>query len=311
MGLYFTAVIAITTLSLVSVFYPYPPWLLERIQGTWEWSDMPTPRLLHCLKIIFITFLVHCLIHFICRCCFRTFFERYYTLPFPERITLSEKVLSSIHGFVLGTSALNLLLVQQVWSGNVFGRFPVILDYLFCFSAGYELYDLGTMILQDYYNDDPKLKNENVFWIHHSSMLFGYTIAMFKRKMGFAAVVMMVTELTVLPSNAHWYFKAFFHRDTRAFHFNQGLRLWCFVWLRLFTAPMVLVAFIMNIDQFWYEEDAITKTTAVIILVLLGIMNVTWTNQMISLYRKRVRLQDKRRMALEAAQQANKTKKQS
>jgi len=191
--------------------------------------------------------------------------------------------------------------VKQVWSGDVFGQFPVILDYLFCFSAGYELYDLGTMLLQDYYY--PKY-NEGVFWVHHSSMLIGYTIAMFKRKMGFAAVVMMVTELTVLPSNAHWYLKAFIHQDTRAFHFNQGLRLWCFVFLRLFTAPMVFIAFIMNLDQFWYDEDLITKITAIGITLILGVMNVVWTKTMLHLYRKRVRLADKRKLALEKAKRA-------
>lgn len=89
--LYFTGLSIVGVLTLISMFYPYPPWLLERIKGTWEWSDMPTPRLIHCLKITGITFLGHVLIHFICRCCFKTFFERYYTLPFPERITLSEK----------------------------------------------------------------------------------------------------------------------------------------------------------------------------------------------------------------------------
>ena len=130
--------------------------------------------------------------------------------------------------------------------------------------------------------------------------------------MGFAAVVMMVTELTVLPSNAHWYFKAFFARDTRAFHFNQGLRLWCFVFLRLFTAPFVFIAIIMNIDQFWYDEDLVTKITAIAIVFVLGVMNINWTKQMISLYGKRVRLRDKRRAALEAlAQQSAESKKEA
>lgn len=96
----------------------------------------------------------------------------------------SNRVLSSIHGFVLGTSALNLLLFHQVWANDIFGQFPVILDYLFCFSAGYEVYDLGTMILQDFYvkkskvPDSEKQYNDRVFWVHHSSMILGYAIAM-------------------------------------------------------------------------------------------------------------------------------------
>ena len=72
--------------------------------------------------------------------------------------------------------AVNLLIVQQVWADDIFGRFPAILDYVFCFSCGYELYDLGTMILQDVYTRKPY--NEGVFWVHHTSMLIGYALAM-------------------------------------------------------------------------------------------------------------------------------------
>ena len=50
-----------------------------------------------------------------------------------------------------------------------------MLDYLFCYSIGYEIYDLGTMILQDLYV--PKY-NEGVFWVHHTSMIIGYVIVL-------------------------------------------------------------------------------------------------------------------------------------
>jgi len=119
--------------------------------------------------------------------------------------------------------------------------------------------------------------------------------------MGYGAALLMVTELTVLPSNAHWYLKAFCNQDTRAFHFNQGLRLWCFIFLRLFTAPVVLVSMALNYQQFWYE-DWVSKAACIIISVLLGFMNVSWTQTMLQLYRKRTRLRDKRLLANKVAQ---------
>ena len=122
--------------------------------------------------------------------------------------------------------------------------------------------------------------------------------------MGFGAVVLMVTEITVLPSNFHWYLKASNNTDTRAFHFNQGLRLWCFLLFRVFIAPIVLVALGLNYHQFWYDEDAVTKGAVIVITLLLGGMNVMWTKTIIQLYRKRTRLRDKLRAKEEAAKKA-------
>lgn len=120
--------------------------------------------------------------------------------------------------------------------------------------------------------------------------------------MAFGAVLLMVTEITVLPSNAHWYLKASCNQDTRAFHFNQGLRLWCFLIFRLFIAPLLFVTLAWNYHQFWYEEDVVTKVAVTIITTLLGSMNIMWTKTMAQLYRKRTRLRDKRIAKLQKAQ---------
>ena len=205
---------------------------------------------------------------------------------------------------MLGTAAINLLVIQKVWEQDIFQSYPHVLDYVFCFSAGYELYDLGTMVLQDMY---VRNYNEGVFWIHHTSMLIGYSVAMWKRTMGYGAALLMVTELTVLPSNAHWYLKAFCNHNTRAFHFNQGLRLWCFVFLRLFTAPVVLLSIALNWEQFWNEEPLLSQVASVVITLLLGYMNVSWTKSMIHLYQKRTTLREK--LARQAAEGSAKSQK--
>lgn len=112
--------------------------------------------------------------------------------------------------------------------------------------------------------------------------------------MAFVATVLLITELTVLPSNAHWYIKYMGGQDTRAFHFNQGLRMWSFVLLRLFTVPTIYILFAIHYQDF-LNEDLIVQVAAVIISALLGFMNVNWTKTMVLLYRKRTRLVDKRR----------------
>ena len=90
-ALYFVQLAVMTVLCVWAILYPIPPWLLENVTGSWEWSDMPTPRLIRCITVVLMSFAGHCAVHFVCRCVFRLFFDRYYTLPYPSRVTLSEK----------------------------------------------------------------------------------------------------------------------------------------------------------------------------------------------------------------------------
>ena len=88
---YFTGFTIMAILCFTSVVFPYPQEYTTKILGSWEWKDMPTPRLIKCAKIVLVSALGNALIHFICRCCYRTFSDRYYTMPFESRVTLSEK----------------------------------------------------------------------------------------------------------------------------------------------------------------------------------------------------------------------------
>jgi len=108
-------------------------------------------------------------------------------------------------------------------------------------------------------------------------------------KLAFVASLMLITELTVLPSNVHWYLKVMGKKDTRAFHFNQGLRLWSYIGLRLWTAPFAFYRLWQQWEQFM-QEELFLRAAACIITVLLGAMNLHWTYLMFRLYRKRERL---------------------
>ena len=67
---------------------------------------------------------------------------------------------------------------EDGWYGNTYSDFTKESERknFLKFLRKYELYDLGTMILQDVYTRKPY--NEGVFWVHHTSMLIGYALAM-------------------------------------------------------------------------------------------------------------------------------------
>lgn len=104
---------------------------------------------------------------------------------------------------------------------------------------------------------------------------------------------MLITELTVLPSNLHWYLKTFKLKATRLFHFNQGLRLWSFIILRLPVPAFVLYKLFSQFDKF-QEQVALARYTVVVSVICLSLMNIYWTYQMMILYLGRTTLKQER-----------------
>mmetsp|Transcript_15454 Transcript_15454/g.60417 ORF Transcript_15454/g.60417 Transcript_15454/m.60417 type:complete len:331 (-) Transcript_15454:65-1057(-) len=242
-------------------------------------------RLQNCLMVVVGTVVFCTGTHVVSRFVWRAVLPDYYSIPFADRVSLSEKVLSSIHGFVVGTAAINHVFVENLWATNLIRVYPLSLDWIYSFSAGYEIYDLATMAMQR--------DSSIAMWVHHTLILIGYSLVMSYRRMAFVSTIMLITELTVLPSNLHWYLKTLGQKDTRAFHFNQGLRLWSFIVLRLFTAPYVLYELLKQGSEVLVNEDAVTVAAAFLIPALLGMMNIYWTKTMYTLYSRRTRLRDK------------------
>lgn len=213
-------------------------------------------RLRDCLYVVAGTVAFCTVTHVASRFAWRTVLPKYYSIPFADRVSLSEKVLSSIHGFVVGSAAINHVFVENYWATDLITVYPMTLDWIYSFSAGYEIYDLATMALQR--------DNSIAMWVHHSLILIGYYMVMSYKRMAFVSTIMLITELTVLPSNLHWYLKTLGQKDTRAFHFNQGLRLWSFVVLRLFTAPYVLFELLNHRADLLAHNDTVTDRKSVV-----------------------------------------------
>eukprot|EP01095_Lingulamoeba_sp_RSL-Kostka_P012061 TRINITY_DN4722_c0_g1_i1.p1 TRINITY_DN4722_c0_g1~~TRINITY_DN4722_c0_g1_i1.p1 ORF type:complete len:375 (+),score=64.53 TRINITY_DN4722_c0_g1_i1:24-1127(+) len=247
-------------------------------------GNLTSERFIKCIFFISISFSIFTLIHFASRSMWRKFYKGYDNLSLSDRIALSEKVNSTIHGLVVGIWSINLVFIENLWKEDIIKIFPNATDWVLCFSIGYEIYDLGAMAVQ---RSDPL-----EMWIHHYAMILGYTLCMWYKRMSFCCIILLVTELTVVPSNLHWYMKIFAVKDTRAFHFNQGLRLWSFVFFRIFTVPYIFYRVYHQFDDM-FNEDMIIILATLTIPLLLGGLNVYWTWTLQHLYRKRTRLKDK------------------
>eukprot|EP01094_Clydonella_sp_ATCC50884_P017678 TRINITY_DN3121_c0_g2_i1.p1 TRINITY_DN3121_c0_g2~~TRINITY_DN3121_c0_g2_i1.p1 ORF type:complete len:296 (+),score=112.06 TRINITY_DN3121_c0_g2_i1:268-1155(+) len=237
-------------------------------------------------------FLLCVAFHFAFRAFFKRYFrDAYYTLNKSDRISLAEKTMSTAHGLLVGILAIKLIWVDDVWKEDVVDAWHPLLAWLFGTSSGYEVYDMLTM----YFQYDQGI----LMWIHHLVIVLGYQICLTTHLMSFMAVLLLITELTVLPSNIHWYLKVLGKKDTRAFHFNQGLRLWSFVVLRLFMVPYALTRLYFERERF-LELSLWVQCTAIGIACTLGYMNLHWTRLLWKIYQKRERLwQTRLRQAVE------------
>ena len=119
---------------------------------------------------------------------------------------------------------------------------------------------------------------------------------------------MLITELTVIPNNLHWYFKTLKYTMTRAFHFNYALRMWSFILIRLPAPTYVFYKIFVN-QELFSQEIWIARYAFYIIVSLLSMMNVYWTRTMIYLYVNRTTLAEKKRRLAEREGKDKKAKK--
>jgi len=183
--------------------------------------------------------------------------------------------------------------MDETFQHNLIDGYSPWCDIIMSFSMGYEFYDILVMYLQG---------GAGVpMYIHHLSLCVAFLLSFTHKKHAFVAVIMLITELTVLPSNLHWYLKVLKRKSTRLFHFNQGVRLWSFIILRLPVPCYVFYQIYLHFDTFAHEH-IIGRYAVYIIVSLLALMNIYWTRMMFILYINRTTLKQ------ELAKQAEKKK---
>ncbi|OAJ43646.1 hypothetical protein BDEG_26988 [Batrachochytrium dendrobatidis JEL423] len=121
------------------------------------------------------------------------------SLSLDDRISVSEKVCSSVNSIITGWVGFWVLFLKPQFVGKqLFHSYPPILDTAFSMYLGYTLYDLITMSFQ---------KHHWTMWLHHAMGALG-TIVMLVYKTGaIYPCYLMITEFTAIINNALWYVK--------------------------------------------------------------------------------------------------------
>ena len=255
-----------------SVIRNFPTWLV-------------TTRGQQFVEIFVAAFIVCVVLHFLAWVIIKRFFspELYKKMSVRDSWFLGQKIPSSLHAFGVGSIAIYIIWIERVFVNDHFDGYSYSCDFIMAFSLAYEIYDIFVMYIQT--GASP------VMFIHHYALCIAYLLSFSHKKFAFVAVAMLITELTVLPSNLHWYLKELKMKSTRLFHFNQGVRLWSFVFIRLFVPLYVAYVLFLERERF-VNEHYVAVYAVVIIVPLLFAMNIYWTQAMIVLYTKRTTLKD-------------------
>eukprot|EP01095_Lingulamoeba_sp_RSL-Kostka_P000983 TRINITY_DN1132_c0_g1_i1.p1 TRINITY_DN1132_c0_g1~~TRINITY_DN1132_c0_g1_i1.p1 ORF type:complete len:329 (+),score=72.41 TRINITY_DN1132_c0_g1_i1:128-1114(+) len=246
--------------------------------GRWVRSKRGEKFITYC----FVSFFVFWGFHLLARVIIKALVSHkvYSSLSQRNRFFLAQKVCSSIHGAATAIIAVKLLFIDRLFDNDIIDSYNVWCDILFALSFGYEVYDFFIMYIQT--------GAAYLMYVHHAALLLAYFLIVTHKKTAFVGVTMLITEFTVVPSNIHWYFKIFKKRYSRIFHFNQGLRLWSFLALRLTCPPLAYYGLIRQFDQLYHEEVYIIYIACFGLVSLLTIMNIHWTRLMFGLYINRI-----------------------
>jgi len=207
--------------------------------------------------------------------------EKYNSFPVRDQWFLGQKVPSTLHAIGVSIFAFKIIFIDQIFENDLTSGYSTLCDVTMAYSFGYEIYDILIMYIQT--------GASTPMYIHHLSLCIAFLMSASHKKEAFVAIAMLPTELTVLPGNLHWYLKLYGLKKTRLFHFNQGLRLWSFVLLRLPVPSYVWYLVYKHYDIFQYEH-AIARWAVYLIVGLLSLMNLYWTYMMSTLYMKRTTL---------------------
>lgn len=238
------------------------------------------------LVMIMLNFVFNWGLHLVCREVWKKALnpEDYYAISVRDRFFLAQKIPSSLHSLVVGIVSVKLLFWDQMFEDDIIDAYNWQVDWLVAYSFAYEMYDYLVMYVQT--------GAETIMYIHHLSLMVAYFLSVTHKKLAFVVVTMLITELTVIPNNLHWYLKVFKKSLTPVFHYNYALRLWSFIALRLTAPPYVFYMIWLHLDHF-SAQHWIARYAVYIIVTLLAMMNVYWTRTLIYLYKNSTTLAQK------------------
>ena len=95
---------------------------------------------------------------------------------------------------------------------------------------------------------------------------------------------MLVTELTVIPSNIHWYCKTFQLKESFLFRLNKIMRIVSFLGLRLWAGPFIFATILVFQIDLFYSLHWFGKFIIIFFPALLTALNWYWTYMMWKLF---------------------------
>jgi hypothetical protein len=124
-------------------------------------------------------------------------------MPRHDSIFLPQKLPSTVNALFCGTLAIKALYIDKVWktSESIATGWSPLVDKIFAFNMGYDLYDTLLMTLS---REHPSV------WIHHLLSLLGLTYTRAIRRLAFYPMMFMVSELTVVITNIFWIAQRYF-----------------------------------------------------------------------------------------------------
>ncbi|KAI9204537.1 uncharacterized protein BJ171DRAFT_97402 [Polychytrium aggregatum] len=123
----------------------------------------------------------------------------YRSLSHRNQIFTAEKVCSSIHALATGSLAGYLVLSGAFRNANIFTTYPPLLDWIYPHLAGYTLYDMGTMYLQQ--------ASHWTMWLHHYMTFYCCLLMPHYRACAIISTYYMVSELTAIFQNCLWFYQ--------------------------------------------------------------------------------------------------------
>ncbi|KAL9645034.1 hypothetical protein ABK040_004527 [Willaertia magna] len=217
-----------------------------------------------------------------------------------DRIFLSERLVSVMHGLAVAFLAAKILLIDKAYDRDpkkdfvsIWKTYPMpISDWMFSISTGYEVYDMITMLAQG--SKDPKM------WLHHIFTFLGTSLSMWYKEATFLSTCLLFSEFTVLPTNINWFIRLF-EKDkvkgsfgSRIYELNLLVRLLFYIVFRLGVGPVAFMKLIPHYSRIW-EITWTAKVFSHLVTILISVFNAQWSWIVIKDYLKRVKLNRRRK----------------
>jgi hypothetical protein len=194
---------------------------------------------------------------------------------YSDQLAFPERICSSVNASVVSLGSIYSIFMKRDFNiSNPNFIYYTYHDTILSTSCGYTIYDLIVMYHQK--TDSPAM------FIHHILALQGFIFLLLKKQTLFTTLLILVTELTVLPSNLLWYCGKL-HEKKGVLYKTIAIIRMCFYWVfRMFVGYYCLYRGCIRKDyrnKHWSEVHWWARYFTLATVIMLTIFNSIWTFQ--------------------------------